>query len=144
MLDAHATNGGLTVPIPEPRNADSRTLRMLTAKIYRAQMKQQHDLDDQTLPSVGVLAGMVDLQPVLQAMVEHAMPQSDVMISAAIDETASLRLARQLDDTDSGGTGQAAEHKWCLEEEKKNVKVQKLLKSLHASSSNAVEDDEDA
>ena len=137
-------NGDSNALIPEPGNAQDRNfLARLTAKVFRAQMMEEHHLHDLSLPGVAELSSKVDLQPVLRAMIEHAIPGKDAMIGRAVEESASITLAHEMDDPRAGGTGQAATHKIVEDEKNRLLKKQKRLDSLAkslGSSSNANEE----
>ena len=79
----------------------------MVIKIYRAHWKKTWKVDDRAMMSAKELEAKVDLQPVLQAIVAHAVPLP--LHTRVCIEAMDAKLAASLDETKEGDTAKMLE-----------------------------------
>ena len=102
----------------------------LTTTIYRKHWMDKMQVDERAMISRESLSRMVDLQPVLQAIVSQTlpMPVHEQVLAVGIDETASLRAVADLDESKLAETESVV-----AQECKKARRLEKVLKELGGS-----------
>ena len=107
----------------------------LTTTIYRKHWMDKMQVDERAMISRESLSRMVDLQPVLQAIVSQTlpMPVHEQVLAEGLDETASLRAVADLDESKLAETERVV-----AQEHKKVRRLEKVLKELGGSGDGAV------
>ena len=107
-------------------NIEAQLLK-LTTTIYRKHWMDKMQVDERAMISQESLSRLVDLQPVLQAIVSQtlAMPVHERVLAEGIDETSSLREVARLDETKLAETDRVVEP-----ERKKMRRLEKVRREL--------------
>ena len=105
---ARMSDGGCTeTDAIEVQHPLQNALLPMAIKIYRAHWKKTLEVDDCAVMSAKELKAKVDLQPVLHAIVAHAVPMP--VHTRVCSEAMDAKLAASLDETKEGDTAKMLE-----------------------------------
>ena len=107
VLAVMSDDGSTETDAIELQRAIQKALLPMVIKIYRAHWKKTWKVDDHAMVSAKELKAKVDLQPVLHAIVAHAVPMP--VHTPVCNEAMDAKLAASLDETKEGDTAKMLE-----------------------------------
>ena len=107
VLAVMSDDGSTETDAIELQRTVQKALLPMVIKIYRAHWKKTWKVDDHAMVSAKELKAKVDLQPVLHAIVAHAVPMP--VHTRVCNEAMDAKLAASLDETKEGDTAKLLE-----------------------------------
>ena len=107
VLAVMSDDGSTETDAIEVQDAARKALLPIAIQIYRAHWKKTWKVDDHAMVSAKELKAKVDLQPVLHAIVAHAVPMP--VHTRVCSEAMDAKLAASLDETKEGDTAKMLE-----------------------------------
>ena len=107
VLAVMSDDGSTETDAIELQRAVQKALLPMVIKIYRAHWKKTWKVDDHAMVLAKELKAKVDLQPVLHAIVAHAVPMP--VHTRVFNEAMDAKLAASYDETKEGDTAKILE-----------------------------------